>query len=238
MGVEPRRTSSVEAVNEFAERMAKTMEETRAALKHAAEDMARYYDANHREAGGFKVGDKVWLDGRNVKTVRPAKKLDDRWFGPFSIHKVVNRNAYHLKLPRNFRRVHPVFHVSLLRRWTPDSIIERPRPTRPEPEIAEDGKPEYEVEDILDSRIRYRKLQYLVRWKGYGPEENSWEPVDNLAGAPELISEFHEKHPSAAGRIAAAAFQSLMFYRYANLAKPDSSSGGVDSSRRRVLEGG
>lgn len=77
MGVEPRRTSRVEAANEFAKRMAQTMEETRSALKRAAEDMARFYDVDHQEAEVFQPGDKVWLDGRNINTDRPKKKLDD-----------------------------------------------------------------------------------------------------------------------------------------------------------------
>jgi len=179
--------------------MAKTIEETRSALKQAADDMARYYDADHREAEPFKVGDKVWLDGRNIRTQRPSKKLDDRWFGPFPVQKVISRNAYRLKLDRNFRRVYPVFHVSLLRRWTPDLIAERPKPTRPPPELMSDGQLEYEVEAILDSRTRYRKLQYLVKWKGYGPEENSWLPSDNLIHAPKLVSKFHQSNPRAPG---------------------------------------
>jgi len=200
MGIEPRRTSRVEAATEFADRMARTILETQSALKQAADDMARYYDADRKEGEEFKVGDKVWLDARNIKTQRPAKKLDDRWFGPFPIQKVINRNAYRLKLPRTFRRVHPVFHISLLRRWTPDPIAERPKPHHPPPDIAADGHVEYEVEVILDSRIRYRKLQYLVKWKGYGPEENSWQPVENLIHSPELIDEFHERNPRAPGR--------------------------------------
>src|SRR5215472_4077424 len=92
MGIEPRRTSRVEAATEFADRMARTILETQSALKQAADDMARYYDADRKEAEEFKVGDKVWLDAKNIKTQRPVKKVDDRWFGPFKISKVVNRN--------------------------------------------------------------------------------------------------------------------------------------------------
>jgi len=94
MGVEPQRTSHIEAVNEFTQRMSKTIEETQSALKLAAEDMARYYDACHGEAEVFKIGEKVWLDGWHIKTKRPTKKLDDCWFGPFRVVKVVSRNAY------------------------------------------------------------------------------------------------------------------------------------------------
>ncbi len=43
----------------------------------------------------------------------------------------------------------------------------------PLPEIIEDEE-HYEVEEILDSRLYCGKLQYLVKWKGFGYEENSW----------------------------------------------------------------
>src|ERR1700742_1209196 len=162
MGIEPRRQARVEAANEFAGRMGKVLEETRAALKQAASDMTRFYDTDHREAEEFKVGEKVWLDGRHIKTQRPTKKFDDRSFRPFRVQKVLSRNAYRLTLPHNFRHIHPVFHVLLLRCWHPDPIAERPQPEQPEPLLTENSEPEYEVKPILDSRTYYWKLQYLV----------------------------------------------------------------------------
>ncbi|PRP74940.1 retrotransposable element protein [Planoprotostelium fungivorum] len=47
-----------------------------------------------------------------------------------------------------------------------------------------------EVEAILDVRKRYGKTQYLVSWKGYGPEENLWLPEDNLSNSPDLVADF------------------------------------------------
>uniref|UniRef100_A0A803JKB7 Chromo domain-containing protein n=1 Tax=Xenopus tropicalis TaxID=8364 RepID=A0A803JKB7_XENTR len=58
---------------------------------------------------------------------------------------------------------------------------------------------EFEVEDILDYRLRGRQHQYLVKWKGYGPEENSWEPRSWVSAsdthAPWLVRTFHRKFP-------------------------------------------
>ncbi len=45
---------------------------------------------------------------------------------------------------------------------------------------------EYVVETILDKKIKDGKIWYYLAWKGYGPEENTWEPKENL-GCPELI---------------------------------------------------
>src|ERR1700733_12967323 len=165
------------------------------------------------------------------------KKLDNRWFGPFRVQKVLSRNAYCLTLPHNFRRIHPIFHVSLLHCWHLDPIPECPQPDQPEPLLADNGEPEYEVETILDSRMHYRKLQYLVHWKGYGPEHNSWEPANNPANAPELIAEFHRTNPSVPRRLSAASIQSLMFRRYEALTEaPLPPQRWEDGSTRRVAE--
>ena len=53
---------------------------------------------------------------------------------------------------------------------------------------------------MLDSRIfgRWKKLQYLVSWEGYGPEQNSWEPAEHLKNAPDAVQDFHRRHPIAA----------------------------------------
>ena len=57
------------------------------------------------------------------------KKLDDKWFGPFKIKESISQNAYRLELSPALAKIHPVFHVSLLRAFTPDEIQERPQNT-------------------------------------------------------------------------------------------------------------
>jgi hypothetical protein len=195
MGFEPHQwPSKVEAVNEFAERMKSTLDEARAALAKSKEDMARYYNQCRTPAPNFAVGEKVFLDASDISTTRPTKKFAHRYLGPFSIVRSVGLHAYRLKLPQSMPCIHPVFHIVKLMPAPPDPIKGRRTCKPPPPEIV-GGEERYEVEEIIDSRMRGRKLQYLVRRKGYGLEENLWL-LENDLKAPELITDFHGAHPT------------------------------------------
>ena len=158
----------------------------------------------------YKVGDKVWLNAQNISTTRPMKKLDHKWLGPYSINKVISRNAYGLELPSSFGRTHPVFSVVLLRPYEEDPVLERHTPPPPPP-IIRDGVPEYEVERILDSRVFCGRLEYLVSWKGYGAADDQWVPAGDVSGARRLVAEFYKRNPEAPQRISAAFYATLPF---------------------------
>ena len=91
-------------------------------------------------------------------------------------------------------KVHPVFHASLLETYHQSNIRGRSQPSAPAIEV--NGFEEYEVESILDSRIRRGKLEYLVHWQGYPNSERTWEPAINLRNAPEKTAIFHRQHPA------------------------------------------
>ena len=54
---------------------------------------------------------------------------------------------------------------------------------------------EYEVEEILDSKLIRRKLCYLIKWKGYSMSENTWESASNVQNSLALVDEFHAQYP-------------------------------------------
>ncbi|GLB43833.1 putative retrotransposable element tf2 155 kda protein type 1-like [Lyophyllum shimeji] len=197
MGFEPRLlNSNNEMANEFFERMKLAQEEAKAALAKAKDDMARYYDQRRIPAPEYKPGDRVYLDASDIQTTRPSKKLSHRYLGPYTIERQVGPLAYKLRLPRSMSRLHPVFNAVKLRLAPRDPIPGR-RTRPPPPPTLIDDEEWFDVEDILDSRFFRRKLQYKVKWKGYGYEDASWEPVENVAHARDLVREFHRRHPDA-----------------------------------------
>ena len=127
------------------------------------------------------MGEDVLLNNKNIASERPTRKLAHRWIGPFKIEAKFSENAYRLALPESMK-IHPVFHVSLLKKYhenDPVAFSDRP-PPEPPPPVDVKGQPEFEVEAILDKRQRRRKTEYLV---------NGWDtPITKRHGNQLSIS--------------------------------------------------
>jgi hypothetical protein len=160
------------------------------ALTKAANVMSSYYDAKRDNLPPFKPGSKVWLEGTNITPFRPMKKLAEKRYGPFEVLKQIGPSSYQIKIPSTWIGVHPVFNEILL---TPfNDPLSTQTPIQPPPIVHGDNPVTYEVEAILDSRKRRKKTVYLVKWLGYGHEENTWEPLSNLKDAKEALADFRK----------------------------------------------
>ena len=147
----------------------------------------------------YQAGDQVWLEGRNLRIDRPSAKLAPKRHGPFKIKRVLSPITYQLELPPQWK-IHDVFHADLLTPYR-ETELHGPNFTKPPPDLI-DGEEEYEIEEILQSRRhgRGRKVQYLIKWKGYPDSENQWVDWDDLH-ADEALADFKRKNPDAASHI-------------------------------------
>ena len=132
----------------------------------------------------FEVGDHVFLKvmpKRGVVRFSKRDKLSSRFIGPFEILERVGTVAYWLALPPSMLGVYEVFHVSMLRRYTPDPahVVDWR-----EIEVDTDGTFEEGPVCIMDSRdqVFRRKTVRLVRvlLQHRVVEESTWEREDTM----------------------------------------------------------
>ena len=177
--------------------------EAKEAVDYAQTIQKHYYDQSHHP-GFLKTGDWATLrlhHGYSIpSTKKVGKKLGQQYVGPFKVLERVGRQAYKLELPAHWR-IHPVFTIAMLEP-APDPAsdpFDRPRPDYPE-SVHVDGDTDHlkswKLERILDKRMVKRGrsrtpcVEYLIRWEGYGPEEDRWYNEILLDNAKELIKDY------------------------------------------------
>ena len=84
--------------------------------------------------------------------------------------------------------MHPVFHISKLKRYICSE--EFFREIEPPPPVLVGDTLEYEVKGILWHQGTGAQRQYLVLWKGYPFTEAIWEPESHLTNAPDIVEEY------------------------------------------------
>jgi Chromo (CHRromatin Organisation MOdifier) domain len=179
---QPARNSSLPMIQEQLEKI----KEARKAAQEAIHKTQDNLVIGSSKFMPFKEGDKVWLEGTNLKLPYETPKLSPRQYGPFRVAAKILDIAYQLELLEGWK-IHLTFHASLL---TPYKEMEAHGPNFIEPplEIVE-GEQEWEVEKVLRDRLYQKSQQYLVQWKGYSLAHDSWVKHSDLH-APDLISKY------------------------------------------------
>lgn len=172
-------------------------DEARDAIKFAQAKMSIYYDKKHKPIS-FQVGDMVYvrlagsMEPRYHLPIDISRKLSQQRVGPFKVLERVGNLAYRILLPTTWK-IHDVLSVAHLEPHTPDQF-ERVTVPVPEMVVGHDGEveEEWEVEEIIRDRYnkRRKRKEYYIKWKGFGPENNTWEPEENLINAGDVFTRY------------------------------------------------
>jgi hypothetical protein len=146
-----------------------------------------------RTSHRYQTGEQIWIEAKHIKSNRPSQKLDHQRYGPFEVIEPVGEGAYRIKIPDTWL-IHDVFNERLITPYHETSFKLQKKDPPPPPDIMNDEE-HYEVEKIRGVRKKGRGMQYLVHWKGYPNEEDTWEPLRMLKGAEEAIQDYHKRFP-------------------------------------------
>jgi len=179
-------TARVEAVGRELMERDQMMKDLKNNIQAAQEHMKRLYDGKHREEE-LEEGDSVYLKLQPYRQVsvymRKNTKLAARFYGPFQVIKKISNVAYKLSLPPG-SRIHPVFHISLLKRYLGSKQVA----CQHLPEALDDGRLTPTPQAVLETRIRHKKPELLIHWQGLSPAEVTWEEEDMIkAQFPEFF---------------------------------------------------
>ena len=155
--------------------------------------MKKYANRRRREEEEYRIGDLVLLSTKDLKWQmkgRRSEKLTKRFIGLYKVKGIVSSNVIELELPKSIK-IHPVVNISRVQLYKLQ--VEGQKKIPPKPVIIE-GEEEFEVEKILNKRTIRGKEKFLVRWKGYTTEEDTWENRENLENAKELVEEFEREY--------------------------------------------
>uniref|UniRef100_A0A8C5MZQ5 Uncharacterized protein n=1 Tax=Leptobrachium leishanense TaxID=445787 RepID=A0A8C5MZQ5_9ANUR len=183
--------SPIPALNDHLRLLRQSWTRIQSALQKASLAHKKFADRHRRPGPSYVPGRRVWLSTRHIKLRVPSHKLAPRFIGPYRVLRRINPVSYALELPKSLR-IPNSFHTSLLK---PLVCNRYTTPVKQPPLVQVQGQEEYEVQALIDSRWSRGGLQYLVYWKGYGPEEHSWVAASDVH-APGLVSAYHRRFPS------------------------------------------
>jgi hypothetical protein len=173
-------------------------------LTMAHNRMKQQADQHHSERS-FEVGDWVFLrlqpyKQMSLKKAKKDNKLSPKYYGPYKVLQKIGTMAYKLELPAS-SRVHPVFHVSCLKKVIGDKILVQTIL----PELDEEGKIILEPKAITDTRVhqlRNRSIsEYLIKWRKLLAEDSTWEDESFIQKHLELLKHCGQQLSQGEGHV-------------------------------------
>ncbi|MCO5557795.1 hypothetical protein L7F22_011367 [Adiantum nelumboides] len=192
--------NKVELSHEMLEKMDNELAKIRGNIREAQKRHKLYYDKKHRVVE-YEIGDMVFLKVIPEKShliLGKDRRLSPRFAGPFKILKRIGSLAYKLELPSHVK-VHPVFHVSLLKKYVPNVH----HVLQDNSKLKDDGTLSVEPDLVLDRRVKHLRnrdiVELLVKWQNYPVEDASWVDLSVLQSRmiSPIVDELSTKYDKA-----------------------------------------
>jgi hypothetical protein len=158
-------------------------------LTNTQKSQKRYVDQKRIISFDYVVENTVWFFIKNIKTKRSFKKLNHKWIESYKIKKIL-KDVCQLNLS-SFMKMNDTFHTFLLRSAATNSFIEQIQQWSLSIVVNEEEK--YEINDILDSRYHYNKLQYRIVWIDHF-SDRAWYSTKNFEHSKNILADFHQRY--------------------------------------------
>jgi hypothetical protein len=178
----------------YLEKLRVLRENTHLGIACAQEEQTKYHNRGRREVPEFKVGSRVLISPHSLEWIESkgeGAKLVQRWIGPFEVLQKLNPKTYCVRLDNKYPGF-PVFNIEHLKPYKESPEDLGPRSAMPGTRDHKVATEEYEVDKIIGYRYDKRKKtkSWLVRWKGYNAQHDTWQTQRDLRNTPEMIQEY------------------------------------------------
>ena len=160
-------------------------------VQEAVEYNKNRWDKTHKEPE-FNIGDRVLISTLNFNNLGGNKKLKTAFIGPFIIKQLHGKNAVEVILSEEFSRKHPVFPVSLIKKYEHRNGSTNMKVVIPP--LEKEEKHSLKIHKIL--RMKKERIQgkdvklYLIRYKNQSADKDEWLPENNIPDSAIHLRDF------------------------------------------------
>jgi hypothetical protein len=166
-------------------------------LDRFSEQMKKNGYQSRIEPPSFKPGNLVMLQGKYIKTRRPAQKLEHNMYRPLEILDILSPTAGRLHLTKTWK-IYPVYHASVIESFVEGNWDVDINAILKTSDLIKNAL-EYNIDKVMGSTKKVGKVLYLVKRKGWlAKKHGTREPVESLYSvrAIQELRVFHSNNPN------------------------------------------
>jgi hypothetical protein len=131
----------------------------------------------------FKINDKVFLNAKNIISIKSFKKLNYTYYEFYTINASINKISYQLNFSFVMKNIHDVFHVFFLK-------LANDKNDETSSFIWIKYEKQWKIKKIIDKKIKNDKTSYLMKWLEYSYSNNEWIKANDIKNVQKIIQKF------------------------------------------------